>query len=125
MKSYQVIRRQIILENFETLASIGIHEHERAAPQRLVFNIVLTVDTACPEQDHIEEVLDYDFLRTGIIELIEARHYNLQESLCRDIVDLCFSRAQVSAVEVSSRKTDVYEDCAAIGYRIEAHRTEQ
>ena len=122
MKPYQVTRRQIILEDFETLVSIGIHDHERAAPQRIIFNITLTVDTNCPERDHIEEVLDYDFLRTGITELIEARHYNLQESLCRDIVDLCFSRNQVMAVTVSSRKAEVYEDCAAVGYQIEAER---
>ncbi|WP_321396411.1 dihydroneopterin aldolase [Emcibacter sp.] len=124
MNSYQVTRRQIILENFETLVSIGIHDHERAAPQRIIFNIVLTVNTNCPEQDHIEEVLDYDFLRTGITELIEARHYNLQESLCRDIVALCFGQTQVIAAQVSSRKTDVYEDCDSVGYQIEAQRTD-
>lgn len=115
------LARRIRLEDFRLPVSIGIHDFERDAPQIVVVNveIELAPDWVDPG-DRIEHALDYDFLRDGIAALVRGRHFNLQETLCREILDLCLARRGLARVTVSTRKPDVYPDCRSIGFEIEA-----
>ncbi len=110
--------RRIFLRNYSVEASIGIHAHERAARQRLLINVELFVAPLPVIDDAIDRVLDYDFVRQGIAGLVAARHYNLQETLCQDIVALCLARPEVLSARVSTEKPDVYPDCEGVGYEI-------
>jgi len=108
--------RLIFLRDFAVEARIGIHAFEREKPQRLLINVELALDGPPPARDTLAEVLDYDFLRTGIARLVAERHYDLQETLVHEIVELCLAKPQVQGVAVSTEKPDVYPDCAGIGY---------
>jgi dihydroneopterin aldolase len=110
--------RRIFLRNYSVEASIGIHAHEKAARQRLLVNVELFVAPVPVTDDAIDQVLDYDFLRDGIARLVAARHYNLQETLCQDILALCLDRPEVLSARVSTEKPDVYPDCQGVGYEI-------
>jgi len=115
------LARRIRLEDFRIPVSIGIHDFERDAPQIVIVNVVLELaqDWRDPA-DRIEHALDYDFLRDGIVALVAGRHFNLQETLCREILKLCLERPGLRRVTVSTRKPDVYPDCKSIGFEIEA-----
>lgn len=115
------LRRRILLEDFRIAVSIGIHDFERDAPQMVIVNVMLELaeDWRDPG-DKIEHALDYDFLRQGIAALAEDRHFNLQETLCQEILDFCLQRPGLKRVKVSTRKPDVYPDCKSIGFEIEA-----
>lgn len=119
------IARRILLEDFAVDVSIGIHDFERAAPQKVLVSVLLELgeDWRDPA-DRIEHALDYDFLRSGILELVKNRHFNLQETLCREILDLCLARPGIRRVRVSTRKPDVYPDCRSIGFELEARSDE-
>ena len=107
----------ITLDGLEVRVGIGIHPHE-AAPQRLRVSVRMTVVyPAAPSADAIDEVLDYDFVRAGVLRLAAERRYNLQETLCEAIAALCLSDARVREVRVATVKPDVYPD-AAIGCEI-------
>jgi dihydroneopterin aldolase len=109
--------RRIFLRDLQVMANIGIHDFERTAPQPLLINIDLWVKV--PESDladDIANVLDYDFLREGVVWLVKGRHFNLQETLVHAILDLCLTKPQVLVARISSAKTDVYPDVAAAGY---------
>lgn len=110
--------RRIFLRNYSVEASIGIHAHEKDARQRLLVNVELFVAPVPVTDDAIGQVLDYDFLRDGIARLVGARHYNLQETLCQDILALCLERPEVMSARVSTEKPDVYPDCEGVGYEI-------
>jgi dihydroneopterin aldolase len=113
----------LILRGFEAQASIGIHDFEKAAPQRLLIDIELTLNNAQrPEADHIAHVVDYDFLREETLKLLAARHYELQETLCHDIAEFCLARPEVRHVIVYSRKPDVYPDCESVGFCLTASK---
>jgi dihydroneopterin aldolase len=113
----------ILLTGFEIMASIGIHDFELAAPQRLLIDVEIELEaTERPAEDDIGEVLDYDFLRSEIKKLITGRHYKLQETLCHDIAGICLSKDAARRVTVYSRKPDVYPDCQSVGYRLTASR---
>lgn len=113
--------RRILLEEFRVPISIGIHAFEQHGPQDVLVSVVLELsdDFADPE-DRIERALDYDFLRDGIIALSQGRHFNLQETLCQEIVNLCVGRPGLRRVKVWTRKPDVYPDCKSIGFEIDA-----
>lgn len=100
---------------------LGIHPHE-VAPQRVVVSVEMTVvyPTALRD-DAIEEVLDYDFVRTGILAMVAARPIALQETLCEAIAALCFGDARVRRVKVRTVKADVYPD-ARVGCEIVRER---
>ena len=110
--------RRIFLRNYSVEASIGIHAHEKESRQRLLINVELFVAPVPVIDDAIDQVLDYDFVRRGIAGLVAARHYNLQETLCQDIMALCLARPEVLSARVSTEKPDVYPDCEGVGYEI-------
>lgn len=111
--------RRLFLRDHRVQARIGVYAHERAAPQALTINIDLWVAAPAREiADDLDNVLDYDFLRQGIAALVAERHWNLQESFCHAILDFCLAPPQVLAARVSSEKTDIYPDSAAVGYEI-------
>jgi dihydroneopterin aldolase len=99
----------IILEAFEVLLRLGIHPHE-AEPQRVRLDVELTITyPQPPAADAIEEVLDYDFVREGILKLA-GQGFALQETLVEAVAALCLSDARVRHVRVRSMKLDVYPD---------------
>jgi dihydroneopterin aldolase len=63
------------------------------------------------ERDHIDETVDYDFVRRAIVGLTQTGHFHLQETLCEKIL-------AVLAARVASEKPDVYPDCESVGFEI-------
>lgn len=116
------VRFVTLLEGLEVVMGLGIHPHERAAPQRVIVAVRMeVVYPAPPAEDRIDAVLDYDFIRTGIQAMVAARHFNLQETLCEAIAALCLQDARVERVTVRTSKPDVYPD-AAVGCEIVRER---
>lgn len=111
--------RRIFLKNFETRISIGIHDFEKQARQRVIVNVDIYIDPdGTVQRDHIDETVDYDFIRREIAALAESGHFNLQESFCEKILAICLARPGVLAARVSSEKLDVYPDCESVGFEV-------
>jgi len=117
--------RRIFMHELSLMASIGFHDFERSARQRILVNIDLYVPLAQAQSpsDDVADLLDYDGVRTGIQALVAQRHYNLQETLVDEILALCLTFPQVSGVRVSTQKPDVYPDCKTVGIETEAWRS--
>ncbi|MFN7855606.1 MAG: dihydroneopterin aldolase [Acidovorax sp.] len=109
--------RALSLRQHEVMVRIGVHDFEREAPQRIWFDVDLCVklDFAPATKDDISETVDYDFIRKTIVEHVGNRHHELQETLCDAISDALLRRQDIHAVRVSTRKPDVYPDCASVG----------
>jgi 7,8-dihydroneopterin aldolase/epimerase/oxygenase len=115
-------RYTTILDALEVRIGLGIHPHELAAPQRVLLSVRMTV--AYPQavvEDRIEEVLDYDFVRAGVLRMAAERRFALQETLCDAVAALCLSDPRVEEVVVRSTKPDVYPD-AAVGCEVVRRR---
>lgn len=110
--------RRIFLRNFRLDCSIGIHDFERSARQRILVNIDLYVERGGVGRDEIDAVVDYDFLRERISALAASRHFNLQETLVEEIAGICLAQDGVKAARVSTEKPDVYPDCDAVGVEV-------
>lgn len=111
--------RKIVLEDYSLSVDIGFHDYEIGNPQRLSVTVEVWVDEAAfVETDEQEQAWNYDFLRLEIAELTASRRFNLQETLARAIYDLVGARRGVTGIRVSTRKLDVYPDCAGVGVEL-------
>ncbi len=111
--------RKIMLEDFDLPVDIGFHDFEIGTPQRLRVNIEAWLEeTHFPRCDTVDEAWDYDVLRSSVIALVSGRRFNLQETVAHEIYALVGARQGVKAVRVSTRKPDIYPDCAAVGVEI-------
>jgi dihydroneopterin aldolase len=112
--------RRLFLKDYEVYINIGVHDFEKRAEQRVIFNVEIYVplELNTPKQDRLEEVLDYDFIRKTIIERVKRGHIHLQETLCDEIVTAILEHPNVIAVRVSTAKPDVYPDCEAVGVEV-------
>jgi dihydroneopterin aldolase len=112
--------RRLFLRDYEVRINIGVHEFEKRGEQRVLINVDLFVPLAhsTPHADRLEEVLDYDFIRSSIIERVARGHIHLQETLADDVLQLMLAHPRVKAARVSTEKPDVYPDCEAVGVEV-------
>lgn len=112
--------RKIFIKNFLLSMRIGIYPHEQERFQKVLINIECWVPLAAstPKNDSIDEVVNYDYIRSGITNLTEKNHFNLQETLCDAIVTMCFAHASVVAARVTTEKLEAYADCDSAGIEV-------
>lgn len=108
----------IHLDGLVVEIGLGIHDHERAAPQRVELNVAMRCVYGAPPVDEIAAVVDYDYLRTGIHALAARGHIELQETLCDAVAALALAAdPRIAEVRVRSMKLDVYPD-ARVGCEV-------
>jgi 7,8-dihydroneopterin aldolase/epimerase/oxygenase len=112
--------RRLFLRNYEVQINIGVHEFEKKGEQRVLVNVDLFIPLALstPKDDHLHEVVDYDFIRSTIAKRMAKGHIHLQETLCDDVARAMLAHPKVRAVRVSTEKPDVYPDCDAVGVEV-------
>ncbi len=113
--------RALYVRNFVTPARIGVYDHEVARDQRLRFNLAVYLQPPFDWHDRLEDVLDYDRLRQGILDILASGHINLLETLGERIVTMCFSYPEVRAVHLQIGKLQAHDDCE-VGYEIRQRR---
>lgn len=107
----------VILDRLDVTMRLGIHPHE-VSPQRVRLSVWMVVSyERPPSADTIDEVLDYDFVRDGILRLAAGEGFALQETLVEAVAALCLTDRRVREVRVRSMKLDVYPD-ARVGCEI-------
>ena len=112
--------RRLFLRDYEVFINIGVHAFEKTGEQRVVINVDLYIPLALstPKADELDEVVDYDFIRSSIATRIARGHIHLQETLCDDMLALMLAHPKVRAAQVSTEKPDVYPDCDAVGCEV-------
>ncbi len=111
--------RRFFLEGLECACRIGAYDHERLGPQRVIIDAeILLADGSEPQSDSLDEALNYDLIRNAILEIARSRHFDLQETLARELYDALGALPSVAAVRVRTAKPDAYEDCREIAYEL-------
>ena len=103
--------------------SIGVHEHERHATQRVRINVrVQVAEDERPVGDSIANVVSYEAIVDGIRAIAQSGHINLVETLADRIAELCLANQRVRSVWVRVEKLDLYPDAAGVGVEVERTR---
>jgi dihydroneopterin aldolase len=104
-------------------ASIGFLAKEKAAPQTVMIDLEYDCRVKPESADEIGSVLNYDEVRAEVAAIVEKRHFNLQETLCREILSSLIARPEVIRAKVSVSKPEIYADVDAVGVILEARRS--
>lgn len=95
----------------EVAMVIGLHDFEKHAPQRVVISVqVLTADVTGDASGYV----DYDAIVHHVRGYAGTR-IETQEELVRRIHGFVTGLPHVQAARVSSRKPDIFADCAWVG----------
>ena len=112
--------RRLFLRDYEVFINIGVHAFEKTGEQRVLINVDLYIPLALstPKADELDEVVDYDFMRSSIASRVALGHIHLQETLCDDLLAHMLTHPKVRAARVSTEKPDVYPDCVSVGCEV-------
>jgi dihydroneopterin aldolase len=115
----EAVSRTLFFHEIEVICSIGLHDGERAEKQRVLIDLEVRLDPRCePMSDDVGDTLDYDVVRHRVIEIATARHYDLQETMARQIFDAIAAMKDVVGLSVQTQKPDIYPDCKTAAYRL-------
>uniref|UniRef100_UPI0033411296 dihydroneopterin aldolase n=1 Tax=Castellaniella defragrans TaxID=75697 RepID=UPI0033411296 len=108
--------RRILLQGLRVQARIGVLDHERLAPQTLVFHAAFDIDASRPVDDRdIGTVLDYRDLRAALIAEATRGHVDLLESLVDRCLECILSQFPgVLHAKIRISKPEAFPDCDAV-----------
>ena len=121
--------RHVFLRDLTLSASIGVHPHEHAAPQRVRINIDLGVedDGARPlsrGRDELKRVVDYEKVATAVRAIVAAGHVRLVETLAERVAEACLVDPRVHLARIRIEKLDIFADAASAGVEIERRQAD-
>lgn len=120
-----VTQKTILVRNLEIVLSIGVHEEEKTAPQRLLVSVEADMQGDRDEADDFRSTLDYDRICDFIRSLSRQPHIELQETVARRVLEFTLALPGVSRARVETRKPDIFSDCDFVGVRLAGVRTSQ
>ena len=119
--------RHVFVRDLVLDCSIGIHQHEREALQRIRVNLDLAVREAETNgllDDELANVVCYENLTKGVRALVSREHVNLVETLAEDVAAMCLGDDRVRSARVRIEKLDILEDAESVGVEIERFNPE-
>lgn len=112
--------RHVFVNRLALEAQIGIHPHERAAPQ----TIWVSIDAAVAEHNaqatpSIEDVVCYEGISKKIIAIVARGHIDLVETLAETIADELMVDKRIVQVHIKVEKPDAISAADSVGIAIE------
>lgn len=120
--AHQAIQH-IFIKDLQLMAVIGVYDHEKTAPQRVVANIDLTVHEGGEVNDQIEHVVCYHNVVRKIETMVKTGHVNLLETLAETIAQTCLEDTRILAARVRLEKPEALKQAASVGVEIERLQT--
>ena len=112
-------RTVIFLRELFREVDIGIHAHEIGQPQKLRFDIEVSIPgSEPPKSDSITDVLNYEYLLGSIEDSINGTRLSLLESLGSRILDKLMIPLQVTEASIKITKMDILEGDAKFGCKM-------
>lgn len=118
--------RRVFVRGLELQARLGVHAHEKAAPQRILVHVELAVrDESAAEgvgPDALGRVVDYEEVVRLARQAVARGHVLLVETLAELIADAALRDARVEWAEVTVEKPDAFADVMSVGVSVRRDR---
>ncbi len=112
--------RHVFVRDLNVMATVGVLEHEKLAPQKLIISVDLTVREGVEGlEDRLENVVCYGNVVENIKAIIDSGHVNLIETLAELIAKSALEDKRVLAARVRIEKPDIIPECQTVGIEIE------
>lgn len=113
----------IFIDTLTLDARIGVHLHEKAAPQPIHIDLELGVDTRpAAHSDQLNDTVDYAAITSACAQLCLSHHFELVETLAQRIADLCLMDERVQQVSVRIAKPQAIALARGVGVQIVRRR---
>lgn len=115
--------RHVFVRDLALIAMVGIYEHEKRHPQRILVNI----DCAVQEhggalEDDIKNVVSYEKVVKNVKAIVQDGHVNLVETLAEKIADKVLKNRSIKRIRVRVEKLDIIPEASSVGIEIERTR---
>ena|SRR5579884_1520071 len=101
----------IYIKDLIVEAKHGVYPHEKAIPQRFKITAKLDVDTKKAQRtDKLEDTVDWNHLRSLIIETAKNNSFDLMERLADELARKLLSAAGAKKVNLTIDKLDAWDN---------------
>ncbi|WND01631.1 dihydroneopterin aldolase [Temperatibacter marinus] len=115
--------RHVFVRDYETIARIGVWDHEKERTQKVRINVDLSVsENETYHEDQLDNVLCYFEIVKGIEAIIASGHINLVETLAENIAEFCLKDLRVRTARVRVEKLEAIEKAVSVGVEVERHQ---
>ena len=106
---------------------VGIHEHEKASPQRVIVNVELEADLTHRFQDlkddDLSKIIDYSKIRQFVChDLPRQNHIPLLETVAEQILAFCFTDPLVQKARIRLEKPHIFPETESVGVELVRER---
>jgi dihydroneopterin aldolase len=106
----------LFLEDVVRDVDIGVHDFEIGNPQKVRFDIyVMISDILIPDNDDLNEVLNYEYLIHSLDEVLSIGRFSLLETLANRLLEEISTPASVKAASVVITKLDILDGDGRLG----------
>ena len=106
----------LFLEDVVRDVDIGVHDFEIGNPQKVRFDIyVMLSDILNPNNDDLNEVLNYEYLIHSLDEVLSIGRFSLLETLANRLLEEISAPTIVKAASVVITKLDILDGDGRLG----------
>ena len=106
----------LFLEDVVRDVDIGVHDFEIGNPQKVRFDIyVMISDILNPDNDDLNEVLNYEYLIHSLDEVLSIGRFSLLETLANRLLEEISTPASVKSASVVITKLDILDGDGKLG----------
>ncbi len=111
---------RIFIRNLAVETIIGIYDHERVTPQRVMLELEMSADIAqAASSDDIESTLNYKTLSETLVEFLENSRFLLIETMAERVTEIIRQDFGVQWVKLTLHKPDALPGDIDVGVIIE------
>jgi len=106
----------LFLEDVVRDVDIGVHDFEIGNPQKVRFDIyVMLSDILNPNNDNLNEVLNYEYLIDSLDDVLSIGRFSLLETLANRLLEEISAPTNVKAASVVITKLDILDGDGRLG----------
>ena len=111
----------IELKDLKLRTHIGTYRPGDTVPDAHLLDLTLWIESSLVliETDGMAQVFDYDPLVLEIDRLAKDCHYETQERLISRIAQACSAYSEITAMEISLRKSPVHNNSGSLGVKLQ------
>lgn len=116
-----VMTTRLFVRGMSVMASIGVHAHERRAPQQLVIDVEMDVPAIAA--DRLEHSFDYARVGDAVWSVIDEGHVDLVESFAERVAHRLFAVGRIDRLMIRVTKPAALKpDAACAGVELYLRR---
>lgn len=107
---------RIFLKDVTVMARVGVYDHEKKGPQKIIVNVdVVVVPNTNWQADRIADVLSYEALLSAIETIAASGHIELLETFAEHVIERILPHPLALKATVCIEKPGIFPQAKSAG----------